>query len=228
MHDLKAKAVRAAVYSVAGRGFGITIRVASLMILGRLLSPRDYGLVTMVTAFTGMLNMFGALGLFQAAIQRDSLSEAESASLFWMNLAFGGLLTLTTIVAAPAISAFYQQPELLEITRVIALTFVITGAGVQHGVLLHRRMQFGVGATIEIVALMISLAISIVMAAAGCGYWALVSATITLPLASTAGLWVVTGWIPGRPRHGARAHVDATIWRLDDNRGVCILFRKQY
>ena len=70
--------MRAAVYSVAGRGFGIAVRVASLMVLGRLLSPRDYGLVTMVTAFTGILNMFGALGLFQAAIQRDSLSEEES------------------------------------------------------------------------------------------------------------------------------------------------------
>ena len=68
MHDLKGKAVRSAVYNVAGRGFGIVVRVASLMVLGRLLSPRDYGLVAMVMAFTGMLNMLGALGLFHAAI----------------------------------------------------------------------------------------------------------------------------------------------------------------
>ena len=87
-------------------GFGFVIRIISIMILGRLLDPTDYGLVTMVTAFTGVLNMFGGFGLLQAAIQRDSLSEKELTALFWMNVAFGGLLTLTAIVAAPAVSRF--------------------------------------------------------------------------------------------------------------------------
>jgi PST family polysaccharide transporter len=170
------------------------------MILGRLLDPTDYGLVTMVTAFTGVLNMFGGFGLFQAAIQRDSLSEKESTALFWMNVAFGGLLTLTAIVAASAVSKFYHEPRLVAIMQVIGISFIVTGAGIQHGVLLQRRMLFGVSAMIEIAALLIGTGVSVGMAMAGYGYWALVSMAITLPIATTIGLWIATGWIPGRPQ----------------------------
>lgn len=206
MHDLKNRTVRAGIINVGARGFGLVIRVASIMVLGRLLTPEDYGLVTMVTAFTGVLNMFGCLGLFQAAVQRDVLSEDESSSLFWLNVAFGGLLTLISFTAAPMVAAFYHEPRLLPITEVISVTFVITAAGVQHGVLLQRKMAFGISAIIEIVALLIGTAVSIGMAIMGYGYWAVVSMTITLPLATTIGLWLSTRWIPGRPRMAAGVH----------------------
>jgi O-antigen/teichoic acid export membrane protein len=200
MQDLKGRTIRAGIINVGARGIGFVIRILSIMILGRLLDPTDYGLVTMVTAFTGVLNMFGAFGLFQAAIQRDSLSEKESTALFWMNIAFGGLLTLTAIVAAPVVSRFYHEPRLVAIMQVIGISFIVTGAGIQHGVLLQRRMLFGVSATIDISALLIGTVVSVGMAAAGYGYWALVSMTLTLPIATTIGLWIATGWIPGRPQ----------------------------
>lgn len=200
MQDLKKRTVRAGIINVGARGFGLVIRVVSIMIMGRLLTPEDYGLVTMVTAFTGVLNMFGCFGLFQAAIQRDALSDEESSSLFWLNVAFGGLLTLIAFAAAPMVSEFYKEPRLLAITEVISVTFVFTAAGVQHGVLLQRRMSFGVSAMIEIIALLIGTVVSVGMAIRGYGYWAVVSMTITVPLATTIGLWLSTGWIPGRPR----------------------------
>lgn len=200
MQDLKGRTIRAGIINVGARGFGFVIRILSIMILGRLLEPTDYGLVTMVTAFTGVLNMFGAFGLLQAGIQRDSLSERESTALFWLNVAFGGLLTLTAILAAPAVSRFYHEPRLLGIMEVVAFMFIITGAGIQHGVLLQRRMRFGVSAIIEIGALLIGTVISVGMAMAGYGYWALVSVTVTIPLGTTIGLWIATGWVPGRPQ----------------------------
>jgi O-antigen/teichoic acid export membrane protein len=203
MQDLKSRTVRAAMINISARAFGFVIRITSLMILGRLLDPSDYGLVTMVTAFTGVLNMFGGLGLSLAAIQRESLSKEESSALFWMNLVFGGLLTSIAFAAAPMVSAFYHEPRLLAIMEVIAMTFVITSAGIQHGVLLQRRMRFGVSATIDICSLLIGTVVSIGMAMAGHGYWALVSMTITLPLATTIGLWLSTGWVPGWPRMAA-------------------------
>jgi PST family polysaccharide transporter len=203
MEDLKNRTVRAGMISLGARGFGSIVRILSLMILGRLLDPTDYGLVTMVTAFTGVLNMFGGFGLSQAAIQRNVLSEEESTALFWMNTAFGGLLTLVACASAPIVSAFYHEPRLTPIMVVIAMNFFITGAGIQHGALLQRRMQFGVSATIETISLMIGTAVSIGMALAGYGYWALVSVVITLPLITTVGQWLSTGWIPGRPRMSA-------------------------
>jgi PST family polysaccharide transporter len=200
MQDLKGRTIRAGIINVGARGIGFVIRIVSIMILGRLLDPADYGLVTMVTAFTGVLNMFGAFGLFQAAIQRDSLSEKESTALFWMNIAFGVLLTLIAIVAAPVVSRFYHEPRLVAIMQVIGISFIVTGAGIQHGVMLQRRMLFGVSATIEISALLIGTVVSVGMAMAGYGYWALVSVALTLPIATTVGLWIATGWIPSRPR----------------------------
>lgn len=167
MQDLKSRTVRAGLINVGSRGLGFVIRILALMVLGRLLTPEDYGLVTMVTAFTGVLNMFGCFGLFQAAIQRDVLSEAESSSLFWLNLTFGAALTLTAMLAAPMVSAFYREPRLLAIMDVIAFTFLITAAGVQHGVLLQRRLAFGTSAKIEISSLVIATAISVGMATAG-------------------------------------------------------------
>ncbi len=200
MQDLKGRTIRAGIINVGARGIGFVIRILSIMILGRLLDPTDYGLVTMVTAFTGVLNMFGGFGLFQAAIQRDSLSEKESTALFWMNVAFGGLLTLAAIVAAPVVSRFYHEPRLVAIMQVIGIMFIVTGAGIQHGVMLQRRMLFGVSAIIEISALLIGTVVSVGMAMAGYGYWALVSMTLTLPIATTIGLWIATGWIPGWPQ----------------------------
>src|SRR4051794_36166783 len=190
MQDLKSRTVRAGIINVGTRGIGFVIRILALMVMGRLLTPEDYGLVAMVTAFTGVLNMFGCFGLFQAAIQRDVLSEEESSSLFWLNVIFGALLTLIAIIAAPVVSAFYGEPRLSAIMEMIALTFTITATGVQHGVLLQRRMAFGTSANIDICALLIATAVSVGMAVEGYGYWAIVSMAITLPLATTIGLWL--------------------------------------
>lgn len=200
MHDLKSRTVRAGMFNVGARGLGFLIRIGSVMVMARLLTPDDYGLVTMVVAFTGVLNMFGCFGLIQAAIQRDELSEAQSSSLFWLNLTFGALLTLTAMLAAPMVSAFYREPRLIAIMHVMAFTFIITAAGVQQGALLQRRMAFATLAKIEISALLLATAVSIGMAVYGYEYWAIVSMTITMPLATTIGLWLSTGWIPGRPR----------------------------
>jgi len=165
MKDLRTKTIRAGVLNLAGRAVVFVLRIGSLMILGRLLEPTDYGLVGMVTAFTGVLNMFGGFGLFQAAIQRDSLTSEQASTLFWLNILFGGVLTLATIALAPAVSSFYHEPRLLPITMVVAAGFVLTGAGVQHGAQLQRQMRFGRSAMIDIAAL--TLTIAIVLAAEG-------------------------------------------------------------
>jgi O-antigen/teichoic acid export membrane protein len=202
MKDLRAKTIRAGLSNIAGRGVAFVIRIASIMILGRLIDPAEYGLVGMVTAFTGVLGMFGGFGLFQAAIQRDSVTNEQASTLFWLNILLGGFLTLTCLVMAPAVSAFYHEPRLLPITSVVAIGFVITAAGIQHGAQLQREMRFGIAAVIDVVSLLFSSAVAIAMALADSGYWAVVSPTVSLPFATTVGLWLATGWVPGRPKWG--------------------------
>jgi O-antigen/teichoic acid export membrane protein len=202
MHDLRTKTIRAGLSNIAGRGVVFVIRIASIMTLGRLIDPAEYGLVAMVTAFTGIMGMFGGFGLFQAAIQRDSLTNEQASTLFWLNMLLGGLVTLTCMAMAPAVSAFYHEPRLLPITMVVAMGFVIGAAGVQHAAQLQREMRFGIGVVIDIVALFLSSAIAVAMALADFGYWAVVSPTVSLPLASTVGLWLATRWVPGLPKWG--------------------------
>src|SRR5262249_14292227 len=158
--------------SVSGRMVTLVLRIASIMILGRLLSPVDYGLVGMVTAVTGVLSIVCGFGLFQAAIQRDTMTEDQASTLFWVNVLLGGLLTVIAIALSPAVSALYHEPRLFLISVVMAVGFLITGAGIQHGAILNRQMRFGVSALIDIFSIVFSTAIAVGMAIGGCEYWA--------------------------------------------------------
>ena len=203
MQDLKTKVIRGGLASVCGQGANFALRVGSLMIFARLLDPEDFGLVGMVTAFTGLLMLFRDFGLSSAAVQRTTVTEEQSSTLFWINLVLGAVLGLVTLAMAPAIAAFYQEPQLFGVTAVSAVVFLFNAAGIQHSALLQRQMRFTALAVIGVISLTVSLAIAIYGAIAGYGYWALVSMTVTNPLIATIGLWLTTGWVPGMPRKGA-------------------------
>src|SRR5271154_4275483 len=159
------------------------------MVLARLLGPKDFGLVGMVTAFTGVLTLFRDFGLSSAAIQRKNVTDAQLSSLFWINIFVGILLGLLTVAGAPTIAAFYHEPRLFMVTVVLASGFLFNAAGVQHSALLQRQMRFTALATINTVGLIVGATIGIGGAKAGYGYWALVAMTVTAPLVSTVGFW---------------------------------------
>jgi PST family polysaccharide transporter len=200
MQDLRNRTIRAGFANLWSRAVIIALRIVSIVTLGRLLTPNDYGLFAMVTSFTGILLTLSGFGLFQAAVQHDTMTQERASTLFWVNLALGGMLTVVALALAPIVSAFYREPQLSLVTSVAAIGFVIIGAGIQHNALLQRQMRFGASALINSVAYSGATAIAIGMAWRGWGCWALVSMTISLPLANTLGAWLATGWIPGAPR----------------------------
>src|SRR5271167_301942 len=112
MKDLKERTIRGGFARLCAQGTNFLLRVGSLMVLARLLGPKDFGLVGMVTAFTGVLTLFRDFGLSSAAIQRPTVTEAQISTLFWINILLGALLGLVTLAMAPAIAAFYHEPEL--------------------------------------------------------------------------------------------------------------------
>jgi O-antigen/teichoic acid export membrane protein len=202
MEDLKERTIRGGLARLCAQGANFGLRLASLMMLARLLGPKDFGLVGMVTAFTGVLNLFRDFGLSSAAVQRTTVTEEQISTLFWVNLLFGALLGLVAVAMAPVIAAFYAEPRLVWVTIVLAAGFVFNAAGVQHSVILQREMRFTALAVIGVVSLTLSTAIAIAGAALGYGYWALVAMTVTSPLIATIAFWAATGWIPGLPRRG--------------------------
>jgi PST family polysaccharide transporter len=200
MKDLKHKVIRGGLAKAFAQGASLVLRMGSLMVLARLLAPKDFGLVGMVMAFTGVLNLFRDFGLSAATVQRGSVTDNEISTLFWINILVGGFLGFLLMGMAPVVAIFYREPRLVWVSIILGTSFIFNGAGVQHTALLERQMRFTALAMIDIIALVVSTAVGITMAATGFGYWSLVAAAVVLPLITTVCLWFATGWTPGRPR----------------------------
>lgn len=200
MKNLKEKTIRGGAIKVGAQAANFILRIGSLMVLSRLLEPADFGLVGMVTAVTGSLNLLKDFGLSTATIQRLHITDEQISTLFWINILVGTLLGGLAVAIAPFVVGFYREPRLFWVTIALAAGFLFNAAGVQHAALLQRQMRFAASAGVDIFALLVSTAIGIGMALRGYGYWALVVMAIVSPVVSTLCAWVLTGWIPGRPR----------------------------
>src|SRR5271167_2293392 len=121
MKDLKQKTIRGGLARICAQMAQFLLRVGSLMVLARLLGPKDFGLVGMVTAFTGVLTLFRDFGLSSAAVQRKSVTDEQISTLFWINILVGLFLTLLAVAMAPAIARFYHEPRLFDVTVVLAI-----------------------------------------------------------------------------------------------------------
>src|SRR6267378_982967 len=204
MKDLKERVVRGGLAKICAQAVTFTLRVGSLMVLARLLEPKDFGLVGMVTAFTGVLYLFRDFGLSTATVQRVNVTEDQISTLFWINILVGAILWLSLTLAAPFVVSFYHEPNLFWLTVILATGFLFNGAGVQHAALLERQMRYTALAAIDVISIAVSIAISIILAAAGFSYWALVTMSITPPFVMTVCFWLTTSWIPGKPSKQAQ------------------------
>jgi polysaccharide transporter, PST family len=182
----------------AARGLNMFVQLGTTILLARLLSPRDYGLVAMVFAFVGFAPMLIDLGTTDATVQRKRISHVEVSALFWLKVAIAGGLTLLLVGGSGFIASFYGEPALSEIAVVSSLTFIVAALSTQHFALMRRAMQFRRMAVIEIASNVISSIIAIAMALTGWGYWALVVKPILTSGLAAIGAWMSCPWLPGR------------------------------
>ena len=202
MKDLKERSLRAASTKIFSQGVNFLLRVGSLMVLARLLDPKDFGLVGMVTAVTGVFNILKDPGLSMITIQRSTITNEQVSTLFWLNMLVGLILGVVSCALAPILVMFYREPALFWVTAAFAMGLIFNAAGVQHSALLQRDMRFGTLSMVEIIAQTASTILGIVMALSGYGYWALVGMTVMNPAVFTACMWLTTAWIPGKPHRG--------------------------
>src|ERR1700738_3670184 len=106
MKDLKERVIRGGFAKVCAQAASFTLRIGSLMILARLLDPKDFGLVGMVTVFTGVLNLFRDFGLSAATVQRVDVTDEQTSTLFWINILVGVILAFSLTALAPVVVAF--------------------------------------------------------------------------------------------------------------------------
>lgn len=202
MKDLKERTLRGGFAKVCAQGASFILRIGSLMVLARLLDPKDFGLVGMVTVVTGVFSLFKDAGLSMATVQRATITNEQVSTLFWINMLVGAILGLLSLAIAPILVSFYQEPRLFWVTAALATGFLFNAAGVQHSALLQRQMRFTTLSAIEIISLVASVAVGIGMAIGGYGYWALVGMAVILPAVSSVCLWLLATWVPGAPHRG--------------------------
>lgn len=185
---------------VAGRGVNVLVQLASTILLARVLSPHDFGLVAMVTALVLFAPILVDLGTTDASTQKSHITHGEISALFWLNVTIGAALTAIFAAGSGFIGALLGAPELAGIAAILSLTFVMTAVSIQHYALMRRAMEFRRIALIDLSANAISSIVSVIMAFSGWGYWALVAKPIVQLALTAFGAWMSCPWLPGRPR----------------------------
>jgi O-antigen/teichoic acid export membrane protein len=199
-HGLRKAAVRSAGVTLLSGGVGLVIQVAAITVLARLLTPADFGLVTMVTTFSLLFVNFGLNGITEAIIQREEIDHALASNLFWINVGGSLLLTIGFAGAGSLLARLYRDPRITGVTEALALTIFLTGLSVLHLALLKRDMRFKVVSGNDMLARAVAVVVSILLGWAGWGYWALVAGAVALPASTCIGAWVLCWWLPGLPR----------------------------
>lgn len=198
--DLKRRSVQGGMIAVCAQGAKFVLQLGTTMLLARLLSAEDFGLQGMVVALMGFLGLFRDAGLGSATIQRLEVTQEQTSTLFWINVAVGIALATLSAILAPVLMSFYHEPRLYGIAVVSGVTFLFSGLAAQHQALLARQMRFVTVAKIDVVSMSLSSAVGVGMALLGCGYWALIGMGVVGSIVSGAGAWLSVPWVPGPPR----------------------------
>ena len=181
----------------------VAIQIVAIPVLTRLLDATDFGLVAMVTVFTGFSAMFVDAGLSMSTIQREEITHQQVSNLFWLAVGLGLAISLMIVAAAPAIAWFYSEPRLIPISLALATTPFLAGLAIQHQALLRRSMKLRQLGLIHVLGTLLSYILAVTIAWIYRSYWALVVLTISVAALRTLGTWIACQWRPSLPRRGA-------------------------
>lgn len=196
-------AIRGAGVTVVSQGVGLGTQIIATVVLARLLTPSDFGVVAMVTTFSLLLLNFGLNGFSEAVLQREEMNAGLASNLFWINLTAGVSLALAFAAAGSLLARFYGDARVASVAAGVSVTIFMTSTSVLHRALLLRAMRFAAVSANDILARAVSVTVSIGFGCAGWGYWALVAGAIAFPLSTAAGAWILCPWVPSPPRRVA-------------------------
>jgi O-antigen/teichoic acid export membrane protein len=173
-------------------GIGFVIGI----VLARLLSPSEYGLLGMVAVFTAIAQTVADSGFGSALIRKPDLKDEDLYTTFWFNLGVSGLMYAVLFFCAPAIAAFYKEPILTNIVRVTSLTLLLNAFLIIPNIHFTRNINFKITTKISYIVSLSSGAIGIGMAFGGCGVWSLVFQGLIAAALKTFLYWFYCRWKP--------------------------------
>ncbi len=194
--NLKHKTVKGVFWSTIEK-FGVQgTQFITLIFLARLLSPSDFGLIGMLTVFIALSQAFIDSGFSAALIQKKETTNTDYSTIFFFNIAVSIFLYFILFFLAPYIAAFYHEPKLIFITRVISINFIINAFSIIQITLLKKELDFKTQSIINISGIIGAGITGITLALLGFGVWALIFQSLANAFLKTILFWIVNKWRP--------------------------------
>lgn len=178
--------------SIAGQG--ITFLVG--LILARLLTPSEYGLIGIITIFIAVFNSIVDSGFSSALIRKNDARDLDYNTVFITNLVVSIVLYLFLFLSAPAISRFFNQLQLLPLLRLMGLIVIINAFAIIQRTILVKNLDFKTQTKVSLISSISSGIIGVAMACCGCGVWSLAGQQISRQLLNSTFLWIFSNWYP--------------------------------
>jgi len=194
--SLKNKTVKGVGWSAIDNVSKYLVTFVVGIVLARLLSPDDYGLLGLIGIFTAVCDTLINAGFYSALIRKKDASEDDYNTVFIVNLSMSLLLYSVVFICAPLIAQFFSRDELTPLVRVSSLGLIINGLCLVQRCRLTKRIDFKSQTKITLVASISSGILGIAMAFLGFGVWALVAQGLSSSIIRAALLWYVNKWVP--------------------------------
>lgn len=194
--SLKNKTLKGTIWGTIERFSVQGIQFLVMIIMARILTPEDYGLIGMLAIFIAISQSLIDSGFSQALIRKQDRSEIDNSTIFYFNIVVGLILYFILFLSAPLIAEFYNEPILTPLTRVISLSIIINSLVVVQRALLTVKIDFKTQAKATLTGAVVSGVVGITMAYTGFGVWSIVAQQLTNFTIIMLLLWFYSNWRP--------------------------------
>ena len=194
--SLKNKTIKGVSWSFVDNIAGSGIMFLVGIILARILTPKEFGLIGIISIFIAVFNSIVDSGFSNALIRKNNATHIDYNTAFIFNLILSGALFLGLFFLAPFVGTFFKEPQLVPLTRAMSVIVLINAFALVQRTLLVKRVDFKTQTKISIIASITSGVIGIGMALKGFGVWSLVAQQISRQLLNTVFLWIFNKWLP--------------------------------
>lgn len=199
MKDLKQQAKGGAKWTALSTGIRSILQIIQLIILARFLSAKDFGLVAIVQVVIGFSQLFMDMGISNAIIHKQNVTDIQLSSLYWLNIFSGMVLTFIVFLIAPFVSSFYNNEEIIPLLQLLSLSFLINSIGNQYRVLLSKELKFNILAKVEMLAGIGAFFCAVTLTIEGFGAYSLVYAMLVNVIISNT-VFLIIGLKSHRPK----------------------------
>lgn len=196
MENLKEKTLTGLFWSFVDNFTNQAIQFIVGIVLARILSPNDFGLIGMLTFFIAISQSLIDSGFSQALIRKQNCSDADYSTVFYFNFIIGISIYFILFFSSGLISSFFEQPQLFDLIRVLGLVLIINSVTILQRTILTKNINFKLQTRISVIASISSGIISIILAYSGFGVWSLVAKTLSQQFINSFLLWLWNKWIP--------------------------------